>query len=544
MKEAVFNLHAPLQSDTYYRADRDRYDIYLSDTTRSYEPEYRSHTTSAGEYLDIAFLLKDLTNVTLDFAGATLMFHGRIVPFILDNCKNFTIKNVKIDYDRPFYTQATVYECTTERMRIRLDEGFTCRVDPDHKGLVATAETWEYRMNRNDCLLWLYDMEDREDHSIILALFGEEIYPKDNPPLPIGQILVETDGDDILLHGKFPGDWAGRENHKLLITHEPRDKSVIHTVGGEDITLDHVQVLYGSAMALTGMHTKNITADHFDFLMNADGNGRIVTNNADAIHLFNCSGKITIRSCTMEGLLDDTVNVHGNYTAITEFVDNHTVWCNPNIYGMTPALKLFLPGDKAAVYNGRTQEKKAELTIVSAEAGSTRGGRLLRFQEDITELGLAADDVVENLSANPEVLIENCTFGRFRGTMRLQSRGKTVVRNCDFQNKGLSLLFSGDTTYWFESGPVNDWTVENCQFAYAGSWRISGAGNVAYTEAEPYYHRNITVQNCHFDGPMALALSHADNITVTGNTTTVAKLRVSLDHCGKRSLDASVETSN
>ncbi len=64
------------------------------------------------------------------------------------------------------------------------------------------------------------------------------------------------------------------------------------------------------------------------------------------------------------------------------------------------------------------------------------------------------DDVVENLTANPEVLIENCTFGRFRGTMRLQSRGKTVICGCMFRNKELSLLFSGDTTYWFKSGPV------------------------------------------------------------------------------------------
>ncbi len=539
MKESIFTKQTKLESNTLYRADQSRYDIYLSDTTRSFEPEYRSHTTSAGEYLDIAFLCKDLTNVTLDFAGATLVFHGRIVPFLLDNCKNFTIRNVKIDYDRPFYTQATVYECTEERMKIKLDEGFTGYVDKAHRGLVVTADTWEYRMNRNDCLLWLYDMEDRESHSIILALFGNEIYPKDNPPLPIGQIFVEEEEGFVVLHGKFPGDWVGRENHKLLITHEPRDKSVIHTVGGEDITLDHVQIVYGSAMALTGMHTKNITADHFDFISNANGNGRVVTNNADGIHLFNCYGKIILKNSHMEGLLDDTVNVHGNYTAITAFLDDHSVWCNPNIYGMTPALKLFLPGDKVAVYNGRTQEKKAEMTVVSVTEDKERGGRILRFAEAVT--ALAIDDVIENLTANPEVYIENCTFGRFRGTMRLQSRNKTVIRGCDFQNKELSLLFSGDTTYWFESGPVNDWLVEDCHFAHAGSWRISGAGNVVYTEKEPYYHQNITVRNCAFEGAYGLALCHADNITVTGNTTTADKLLVSLDNCGTRRLDGAVE---
>ena len=72
-------------------------------------------------------------------------------------------------------------------------------------------------------------------------------------------------------------------------------------------------------MGIVGKHTKNITADNFSMYCDYDGNGRFVTANADAIHCFNCYGKIDIKNCFMEGLLDDTINVHSNYFFVKPF---------------------------------------------------------------------------------------------------------------------------------------------------------------------------------------------------------------------------------
>ncbi len=536
MKEVIFTKTTKIESNTYYHAAQERYDYYLSDTTRSCNAEYRSHTTRAGEYLDIAFLLKDLENVTLDFGGATLVFHGRIQPFMIDNCTNVTLKNVKIDYDRPFYTQATVYECTETNMKLRIDDGFPYRVEDDHS-FVAVSETWEKKMNTGDCLLWMYDPEDREDHSIILALFGDTIHVDGHSPMPIKQLLAKQEDDFVTVHGEFPQDWVGRTGQKLVITHEVRDKNTMQTVGGENIAFDHVQILCGASLALVCMHTKNITANHFELIGNYNGNGRIVTNNADGIHTFNCYGKIEIKNCTMEGLLDDTVNIHGNFLSVTELLEDG-VWCNTKLAGLTPALKVILPEDRAGIFRGSTREKIAEVTVTAVEEDNVRGGRILRFREtDVLPL-LHEGDTIENLSANPEVLIENCVFKRFRGIMRLQSGGKSVIRNCRYENRGTSLMLTGDTTYWYESGPVLDLTVENCFFAHADlGYRIANDTQVAYTEKAPYYHRGVTVRNCFFDGALACRFDHMDDITFTGNTTSAETLYVSLDNCGTRRIE-------
>ena len=138
---------------------------------------------------------------------------------------------------------------------------------------------------------------------------------------------------------------------------------------------------------------------------------------------------------------------------------------------------------------------------------------------------------MENMSSQPEILLENCVFGRFRGTMRLQSRSKTVVRNCEFRNKDWSIIFTGDTTYWYESGPVNDFTIENCKFYHTEhSPRLEFFGEVDYTAQENYYHKNITVRDCYFDGGTVAVLRHVDNFTFKDNTSN-APMKIETHDC-------------
>ena len=103
--------------------------------------------------------------------------------------------------------------------------------------------------------------------------------------------------------------------------------------------------------------------------------------------------------------------------------------------------------------------------------------------------------------------------------MRLQSRNKTVVRNCEFLNKATSLLFTGDMIYWYESSPVQDVLIENCKFRNAEyGARILWDSHIDYTDKEKYYHKNITIRNCYFDAGVAAVFDHVDGFTFKDNT--------------------------
>lgn len=514
MQEKYYKKGVVLRSDTIYRATEARYDFYLEDTQVAEKREYFSveNLEAPGR---VAFLLKDLKNVVLDFGGATLVFHGRIIPFILDNCENVTLKNYKIDYDRPFYTQASVLECDSQHMRIHIDDGFSYRVEDGY--LYVFGDTWEKKLNRHDCLLWLFDRTGVEEYGIILALFGPEIFPHKNPPLPIQQILVEEDGEDLILKGAFPENWSYNDgNNSLLFTHEKRDKNTITLVGCTDIHIENFILIHGASMAITGMRSKNIYIDNFSMYMNYEGNNRLVTNNADGVHLFNCSGEFELKNSYMEGLLDDTLNIHNNYFVVKENRGKQLV-LECGAAGISSYAPLFTDGDKAAIFRQCTQELKGEYTVVRVAFDAEK--KLYIYDLDREAEGIEPGDVMENLSAQPTILMENCVFGRFRGTMRPQSRSKTVIRNCEFRNRDKGIIFTGDTTYWYESGPVNDFTIENCKFYNTKlSERLGCYGEVEFTEKENYYHKNITVKDCYFDGGTVAVLRHVDHFTFKNNT--------------------------
>ncbi|MBO5223697.1 MAG: hypothetical protein J6C23_04210 [Clostridia bacterium] len=514
MKESIFNKGISLESDTYYKATENRYDIYLADCIKSENEKYFSYTRKKFAEHYIGFFLKDLKNVTLDFQGATIVFHGRIVPFILDNCENIKLINFQIDYDRPFYTQARVFECNSKQMKIKIDPGFDYRVEDGY--LYAVGDSWEKKLNRNDCLLWLFDRTGKKEYPIILSLFGPEIFPNENPPMPIGQIFVEQEDEYLILNGDFPQSWECNDgNNSLVFTHEVRDKCTITFVDCKNIYIENFILLYGAAYALMGMHSENIYIDNFSLYMDYEGNGRLVTNNADAVHLFNCKGDFVLKNSHMEGMLDDTVNIHNNYL-IVESVQNKTLICKSRTATADLLCPLFERGDNIAIYRGKTQELKNTYKIENVILDKEKN--LFRYELNDVLVGIEQGDVIENLSGHPIVLIENCTFGRFRGTMRLQSRNKTIVRNCEFRNKGKSIIFTGDTTYWFESGPVNNFLFEGCKFYYTEMGpRICFYGDVEFTSVEPFYHKNITVQNCYFDCGIIASLNHVDGFTFKNN---------------------------
>ena len=520
MKEKIYYKGIPIESNTNYKATESLYDFWIEDTVPSNNKEYFSSSMLVSAVNErIAFLLKDLNNVVLDFNGATLVFHGRIVPFILDNCENVTIKNFKIDYDRPFYTQASVLECDSKHMRIRMDKDFPYRVEDGY--LYASSETWENKLNCNNCLLWLYDKTGHKHYDIILGLFGPEIYPNENPPIPIRQIMVEEQGEDIVLTGEFPETWEPNDgNNCLIFTHEKRDKNTITLVGCKDTHIENFILIHGASMAITAMRCENIYMDNFSMYMDYQGNGRMVTNNADAIHCFTCYGDIVLKNSYMDGLLDDVINVHNQYLQVQKVDKRKLVLSYPGT-SVDIHCPMFVEGDYAAIYRLRTLEKKGRYQVKRITIDEQNRQLVFEFDEDMSDIQIG--DMIENISAQPSILIENCKFGRFRGTSRLQSRGKIIVRNCEFNNEEFNWVFAGDMTYWFESGPVEDFTIENCIFnAKGGTPRIVFmGGEVEYTEKENYYHRNIKVKNCHFHGGVVASLYHVENFEFKDNTSDI-----------------------
>ena len=112
-----------LQSNNYYLADSKLINVYGGELSRYGLPKKDAY--GAGDGYKVAFYLEKVQNVTLDFNGATLFLHGKIQPFIIDNCKNVTIKNVKVEYERPPFSETVLADgAFCENLKLAKSAGF------------------------------------------------------------------------------------------------------------------------------------------------------------------------------------------------------------------------------------------------------------------------------------------------------------------------------------------------------------------------------------------------------------------------------------
>lgn len=529
------------ESNMVYLGVEQRYDFYLDDVKEITDEDVFVDANVKSKKAKVAFYINAIENTIIDFQGATLVFHGRIVPFIVRNCKNVKLINFKVDYDRPFYTQADVISASSSEIEVKISKGFDYRTENGY--LYVNGTGWEKNLNKDDCLLWMYDKTKKKSYEIILGLFGEKVYPSENPPLPIQQLKLEEKGEKLIIKGEFPESWDANDgNNVLLITHELRDKAVITLLDCEDTLIKDVTVICGASMALIAMNSRNIEIDKFDFRQNYNGNGRYISNNADGIHTYNCGGKIVIRNCYMEGLLDDYINIHNNYLLV-ESVRRGKVRVQSPGAAIGIQCPVIAKGQEIAVYNQRTIEEKDRFRIVNMETDKEQNVYLLKLNKESDSI--VAGDVLENMSSQPEILIQNCYFGNIRGLMHLQSSGKTILENCIFDNQDISLLFTGDMTYWFESGPVKDFTVRNCTFNYTKNFpRFDFRCEVGFTDSEKYYHKNITIEGCKFlgcgEGRTTVAiLRHVDNFVFRNNESD-GELQIQAMNCGEINADCKI----
>ena len=515
-----FKIGCELESNTEYFATESVYHIYAKDTVEVCDDSYVALRALDTKSFNVFVLIKDKKNVTIDFGGATLVMHGKIQPFLIDSSVNVTIKNCNVTYDRPPFTEAEILEYTPECVRIRLNKLCPCRLEDGR--LIPYSDTWEnLRLNYKGKFYQVFDPVTRKGCGIGLGVMGNHIELEPDWPYTPVPFVAEADGDDILLKGNIPEYYqAGKI---LIITHELRSLSSVFAVDSKDLKLENYRILSGWGMGIYTYRTENITLDHF-VMTHDEKSPCIIANAADGLHTFGTSGTIEIRNSIFEGMIDDAINIHSNFRTVQSVSGNviysHLASCEKQ------AIDLYRVGDEIAVYRGKTMEETARYVITKIEDA---GNNVKKFTVDRPVSEHADGDLIESLTANCDVNIENCIFGKANSHMRLQTRGKFVMRNCEIE---LPLLLSGDASFWFESGPLTDFTVEGCRFI-GGRALVALRSEIMPSEAAPYYHRNLKILNNEFDVSVPLDGGYADGIVFKGNKNRLGNpMTLELTNCG------------
>ncbi len=497
MEKILSNLKIT-KNGTNYSCEKDTYKINLQDNTGDFMYVSNNDANEKQAFCH----LKGLKKVTLDFNGSTLLFCGRTVPFIIDNCQNVTLKNVNIKYLSHLYFQAKIMGEEDGRYILKPLDGVDYSVKDG--GLVLNFKGGE--LSYFDKTVFIQEFEENPTRVAFRS------------PIQITSLGVGKDcsfnlsGETVVLASKIKLPF--KVGNVLCFFCEGRYADAVIINASKDVKIENVNIFNSPAMGVIAQVSKNVTLKNVS-VQPEKGSNHVISTLADASHFTNCRGKITLQDCSFFNMNDDGTNIHGMYTLIDEIKGNkvRVKFKHFQQYGVD----IYQKGDKIAVLDGKTFERKSVLKLIDREIEDEKTCVLIFNGKVFAETG----DIVENLSANPKVNIKNCKTGgnRPRGFL-VATNKKAVIDGCEFYNSECGVGVFADTDFWFEAGAIKDITVKNCKFnCNYGGGESAITVSPSVKKGKTFFNKKIKILNNIFDITYgkAFTINNTENVINKNN---------------------------
>lgn len=466
----------------------------------------------------VRFLLRGLENVVLDGNGSTLVIHGRITPFLLDGCKNVTIRNFNVEYAGKYHIEALLEEVGDGKLCFNTGK-YKGNYEIVDKTVRVYGENFESRFDDGITLMQEFDAKTcapMYNGALILAQVAERLTLEEKTCMNMNLFGVEKTDVGFNLYQKGIDEYI-HENSVFIMSAEKRLCQVIGINSSEKVNLSDLNIYNSPAMGIICQLSSDITLTRVR-VRRKDESSPLVTTLADATHFVNCYGLIKISDCVFENMMDDAVNIHGIYTEVCSAKDN-TLTLKLR-HGQQAGFLPYAKCDRIRIYNKNTIESRGEFTVSDAKLDDDFTVTLFLAE---TVQGIEPGDHAENITKNPDVSITRVKTGRNRPRgFLLSSSGKVEVSDCEFYNCAQAIFIAGDTTFWFEAGSVRDVCIKDnvfydCNYTY-DDYPVEIRPEFAATEGK-YYHGNVRICNnrfCGFTGTIVKAYS-VDGLVVEGN---------------------------
>lgn len=466
----------------------------------------------------IAFPLKGIEGVEIDGGGATFVFHGYTMPFLLDSARNVTLRNFTVDFSRPFHSEGKVLAITPQQVDLEFSAEFPYEI-------------------RNGVLVFTNGKKDTGPATTVTS--GEVLYPYGSL-LAFDPVKKETAfmaKDRYKVGEGIAADPLGPNRVRLkipnisasvgdILVFSPRGREVPGFVLADSsgIKLTDITLRHCGGMGVIAQRSADILV-HRMKVTPPPGGKRIISTTADATHFVNCKGKIELVDCLFEQQKDDATNIHGLYAKIIHI---HA----PNrfevalVHPQQAGIDFIKPGTRLELNDGPSLREEGFATVKSVER-LNKHRTMVEIEGALPETVIVGDSVADADANTAEALIRNCVMrgNRARGIL-LGSRGPMVIEGNTFHIPGAAILFEGDSRFWFEQAGVRDVvirgnTFDNCNFGVWGTGCIQvGSGIADEFKSISRYNRNIRIENNlfrHFSNLPLLSIYSVDGLSFTGN---------------------------
>ena len=503
------------QQHKRFSLKKDTYNFHLSET---WEKELYISNHDQTNPKKVALYLENAHNVVIDGNGSDFVFHGTILPIVLNHCTNVTLKNFSIDFAIPHMRQLHITEVDS------LNNTIVGKLFPEGN----------YKVKDGKLLFYGEDYEDVPMSGIFFAPNKRLTYQR--VELPFEPTNVKELAPNVLQIEGMGAKPYLKKDERLVLRNYLRPTPAIFITDSKNIKLENVKVHNAYGMGLLAQLTENISLKGFEVAIK-QGSERFFTTQADATHFSGCSGTIRSEKGLYEGMADDAINVHGTYLKVIERLSSHSIkarYMHPQSWGYSWGKA----GDEVQFVAAETMETIGDKTyrieaIKATDSASDKGAKTfeIRFSEKIPdEISGQLNCGIENLTLTPKVIFSHNIIRNNRARGALFSTPKKVIcsHNLFDHTHGAAILLCGDCNGWYETGACRDVTIAHNRFvnALTANYQFTNAIISIYPEIpnleqqKKYFHSNICIKNNifeTFDEPILYAKS-VENVIYKNNT--------------------------
>jgi hypothetical protein len=439
------------------------------------------------------FQFKKIDGLAIEGEGAVLWFAGNTPAFFFENCSGITVSGITADWPRPPFSQGVVQRVEGDQFTVEVDAQFPVT----GKEPINTVGEYDpdLRLPSRNGVDHYYGVK-----SISLAAPQVLQIEMERP------IALRKGATVVLRHPVY-----GANVFVLRQCREVRfDEVTLHASPGMGIIAE-----FGSGFSFNKLR-----------VIPTPGTNRLLSLNADAVHLTECSGAVVFSECEFRGMGDDAINIHSMYFKIARSPGSQSAarWRLESGADYLPqAGALFEIVDPA------TQVLKGHARVLASSNPAAEGFIEIEVVETDTSTELEGL-VACNSRAGATTEIHDCNFRGNRARAILAHDNAKIHGNRFYGQSLPAILLSADTSQWLEGPLVHDVEIFDNQFDFnyygnmesrRGAITIDTSEDAHELDTRPArVYRNISIHDNQFtnSGGCAIFAARTSGLSLMRNT--------------------------
>lgn len=453
--------------------------------------DYDTHWGKGKIGYNKAIVFENIENLNIIGHDSSFIFSGLISPFTFIECKNTTIENISINWERAPFSIGSVVSINNETIKVKGHKDFPIQggepiwalmdYDPNKKRF---GEVWKFR---NMSTIRKIDNDYFEFDASL------------NMELEVG--------------------------FQLVLRHVGNYRPCIHLLECENTNINNVNIYTNPGMGIVGHYSKNININNLKVL---PFNNHLMSTTTDATHFINCEGIINFENCYFEGMGDDAINVHGFYNSITKIIDSHTLEVTILNENGTQDQIFDIPKTGDTVEFSKVFDLKPfanKNVIDDYVVDSMNWKAILKFKDPIDKK-IKVGDLLTKDNDVAKLNFVNCHVKAIRARPCLIQTRNVLIDNCFFENCTGTAIHINTATFWWESVrcknvKITNNLIKDC--GYGDGTYLETCGIAILTESQGDavgIHENIVIENNKIYGNFktnAITVKNTDKCLIQNN---------------------------